>query len=179
MRKLIEKTLYSFGMNSSFYNIAKELEILKENLPPSFKQREVTDIGCGDGYITLKLKKILEPVKISGVDYSKRLIKTARAKSISVKVADIENEEISGDLGVLWGVLHHFNKPEETIKKIKSNFNSLIVREPVDEKRIMELGRRLNKNKVLNVLAKAGVDIGKCKIVDLEETKGLIIFIGL
>lgn len=178
MKKSLEKALYSLGINISFYDTAKELNFLEQNLPASFKSRDIIDIGCGDGVVTLKLKKILEPNTIKGIDSSKRLISSAIKKNINAEIFDIENQEIEGDLGILWGVLHHFSDPEKTVKKIKTSFKSLIIREPIDEKRIFELGTRMNKEKLLNLLAKAEIDLKKCKIFEQTETKGLIIFIG-
>jgi len=177
MRKSIEKALYSLGINISFYDIAKELNFLEQNLPSAFKSRDIVDIGCGDGVVTLKLKKILQPNSMKGIDSSKRLVYSALRKDINAEIFDIENQEIKGDLGILWGVLHHFSDPEATVRKIKNSFRSLIIREPIDEKRIFELGTRMNKEKLLNLLARSGIDLKKCKIFELAETKGLIIFI--
>ncbi len=178
MRKSLEKALYSLGINISFYDTAKELSFLEQNLPASFKSRDIIDIGCGDGVVTLKLKKILEPNTIKGIDSSKRLVHSAIKKQLNAEIFDIENQEIKGDLGILWGVLHHFSDPEKTVRKIKKSFKSLVIREPIDEKRIFELGTRMNKEKLFNLLAKAEIDLKKCKIFELAETKCLIIFIG-
>lgn len=178
MKKILEKTLYSFGINISNYDVSKELNLMEKHLPESFRFRNVVDIGCGDGAVTVKLKEILKPNEIKGIDSSDELVKSAIKKKVNAEVLDIEKQKIRGDLGILWGVLHHFNDPEKTIKNIKVNFNSLIIREPVNEKRIFELGHRMNKQKLLDILSGAGIDIGKCKIVDLVETKGLLVFIG-
>jgi len=179
MKKILEKTLYSLGTNFSFYDMPQELDYLEKNLPNSFRFREVIDIGCGDGSVTLKLKKILEPKTIKGIDSSERLIRSAIKKNIIAEILDVEDQKIQGDLGILWGVLHHFKDPVKTMKKIKNSFRSLIIREPVNKKRIFELGHRMNKEKLLEVISKAGIDIRQCKIIDLAKTKGLVVFVGL
>lgn len=59
MIKIFEKLAYSFGINLSCYNLKEELNLLKENLPTSYLNRDVIDIGCGDGKTSLQLKTIL------------------------------------------------------------------------------------------------------------------------
>ena len=37
----------------------------------------VLDVGCGDGYSTLKIAKAFQGINFTGIDYSKNMIKTA------------------------------------------------------------------------------------------------------
>jgi len=39
-------------------HIKRQLEFLKEKAPPGFKYRQMDDLGCGDGKVTLLLKEI-------------------------------------------------------------------------------------------------------------------------
>jgi len=173
MNKIIEKLMYSFGINISGYNVKRELDYLHKNLPDMCKNRDVVDIGCGDGKISLKLIPILKPKSFLGIDLSKSLIKSAKKRGINAKVLNIENQEISGDLGIMWGVLHHLNNPIETLKKLKKSFNGLIIRESIDEKRLFELGHKLNRDKLIEMLEESDIDI--IKIIEIKDNKSLII----
>lgn len=173
MNKIIEKLMYCFGINISAYNVKRELDYLHKNLPDTYKNRDVVDIGCGDGKISLKLITILKPKSFFGIDISKSLTKSAKKRGINVKVLNIENQEISGDLGILWGVLHHLNNPIETLKKLKKNFNGLIIRESIDEKRLFEIGYKLNRDKLMKILEESDINI--IKIIEVKDNKSLII----
>ena len=176
LRKLIEKILYSIGLNLSAYDVKSELKLLKENLPDSFKKRKVIDIGCGDGRVSLKIRKVLEPKAFLGVDLSASLIFMAKKRGLDAEVLDAATQDLSGDLGVLWGVIHHFRDPAETLAKINKNFRSLIIRAPVDDKRICELGHKFDEDSFFKLLSRAEIDRDKCKIIRSKSTKALIIF---
>ncbi len=174
-QKFIEKLVYSFGFNGSFYNIAKELEVLKQNLPANYLHREIVDIGCGDGSISLKLIPILQPKSFVGIDLYDSLVKRASAKGLTALVKDAENDPLAGDLGILWGVLHHFLDPVATLQKLTREFRSLLIRESINSTRIWELGHKFNRQQLLQVLDKA--KIVPTKILDTQE-KSLIIFVN-
>lgn len=177
MNKLIEKLLYSFGINLSCYNVKYELNLLKENLPDSFKGRDVVDIGCGAGKVSLKLKEVVKSRTFEGIDLSKPLVESAKKRGLDASVLDVENQDLSGDLGVLWGVVHHFEDPIKTLKKIHKNFKLLIIRESIDDKRLFECGNRFNEEKLMKILTGSGIKIDQCKIVKSKKTKSLIIFL--
>lgn len=179
MKKNLEKILYSFGTNFSIYDIDHELSLLKEHIPFSFKSRDVVDIGCGDGKTSLKLKEILQPSSFIGVDISPALVNSARERGVQAKVVDIEKQEIAGDLGILWGVLHHLKSPGNTLKKINNSFKSLILRESIDDKRIFEVAYKLNRNKLTEILLTAQIDINQCKMIETIEKDAIIIFVGI
>ncbi|GBD34235.1 Ribosomal RNA large subunit methyltransferase G [bacterium HR34] len=173
MNKLLEQLVYMFGVNFSAYDVDIELHYLSKNLNKKYKNRNVVDIGCGDGSVSLKLKSILKPKSFIGVDVYETLVESAKKKGINARVLDVEKQDISGDLGIMWGVLHHLNDPIGTLKKLKNNFNNLIIRECIDENRILEAGHKLNKVKLMEILEKAGVEI--IKVVEVKENKSLII----
>jgi 2-polyprenyl-3-methyl-5-hydroxy-6-metoxy-1,4-benzoquinol methylase len=174
-QKFVEKLIYSFGFNGSFYNIAKEIEVLKQNLPANYLHREIVDIGCGDGSISLKLIPILQPKSFIGIDLYSSLVKRASAKGLTALVKDAENDPLTGDLGILWGVLHHFTNPVATLQKLNREFRSLIIRESINPSRLWELGHKFDKQQLLKVFEKA--KITPTKILDTQE-KSLIIFIN-
>lgn len=173
MNKTIEKLMYSFGINISAYNVKRELDYLHKNLLDTYKNRDVVDIGCGSGKISLKLIPILKSKSFLGIDISRSLIKSAKKRGINANLLNIENQEISGDLGIMWGVLHHLNNPTETLKKLKKNFNGLIIRESINEKRLFELGHKLNRDKLMKMLEESNNDI--VKIIEIKDNKSLII----
>ncbi len=178
MKKLIEKIIYSFGINISAYDVEFEIRLLKKKLPPSFYGRDVVDIGCGDGRVSKKLIKVLKPISFKGVDSSSSLITSAKEMGINVEAKDVAKQDLRGDLGVLWGVIHHFEKPDITLKKLYDHFNSLIIRAPVDEKRLCELGHKFNKKEFMEILCQAGIKKEKCQIIEVEKTTSLIIFVN-
>lgn len=173
MNKTIEKLMYSFGINISAYNVKRELDYLHKNLLDTYKNRDIVDIGCGNGKISLKLIPILKSKSFLGIDISRSLIKSAKRRGINANLLNIEDQEISGDLGIMWGVLHHLNNPIETLKKLKKNFNSLIIRESINEKRLFELGHKLNRDKLMKMLEESDIDI--VKIIEIKDNKSLII----
>lgn len=176
--KKLEKILYSFGTNFSIYDISHELALLREHIPSAFTSRDVIDIGCGDGKTSLKLRKILQPSSFTGVDISPALVKSAQDRGLKAKVVDVEKQEISGDLGVLWGVLHHLKTPGKTLKKINNNFKSLILREPINDRRIFEIAHKLGRENLLEILSTAQIDLHQCKMVETTRKDAMIFFVG-
>lgn len=174
MNKFTEKVFYSLGFNLSGYNVDLEIDCLKNNLPQQFKNRSVIDLGCGDGRVSLKLKGALQPKEYLGIDLYPSLVKSAQKKGIKAQVADLANDEIRGDLGILWGVLHHLKEPVSVLKKLNNNFNNLIIRESIDEKRVFEVGEKFNKKKLMGILKQSKVEIEK--IVKIPENKSVIVF---
>lgn len=175
MNKIVEKLLYSFGINFSAYDVPAELDILKKNLPKKFLKRNVIDIGCGDGKVSLMIKEILQPKSFIGIDLSKSLIMSARKRGLNARNLDVEKQNISGDLGILWGVLHHFDNPVKTLQKINENFNSLIIRESINDKRMFELGHKFNREKLIGILVDSGIK--NEHVAESDKNKSLIIFV--
>ncbi len=131
-------------------HIKRQLEFLKEKAPPSFKYRQLDDLGCGDGKITLLLKEILLPTRLRGFDINPHLVKRARAKRIEAEVKNLEKDTPRGELGIMWGVLHHLKDKQGCLRRLKENYNLIIIREPirVGLTRIFELGHPLRKEEI-------------------------------
>ena len=128
-------------------HIRKQLEFLKENIPPSFQYREMDDLGCGDGKVTLLLKDIFLPKKLHGFDVNPNLVRRARSKGIQAEVKNLNEEMPNGELAVMWGVLHHLNNMEDCLKRIRENYNFIFIREPIKTSTVnlMEMGHPLGK----------------------------------
>lgn len=148
----LDSILYQFFGTSIIISssIKKQLDFLKEKLPNDFKNRnELFDLGCGDGRITLKLKDIFKPKNIKGCDVHPSLVEMAKKRGIDAKVIDLENELPKGDLGVMWGVLHHLKNQDDVLASLKKNFQMLVLREPLKVKNkltsFLELGKPFQK----------------------------------
>lgn len=175
MTKFLEKIFYCLGINFSGYDIDLEVEYLKKNIPNSYRKRNVTDIGGGDGEVSLKLMPVLKPTSFLLVDMYESFVKAARKRGLKAKKVDVEKQRLQGDLGILWGVVHHFDDPVAALKKLKKNFKHLLIRECVDEGRIFEIGHRLTEEKIVAMLENAGWKVKKLIVV--PEHKSRIFFV--
>jgi hypothetical protein len=148
----LQNIVYSlFGTNFVIgTHIKDQIKMLKENVPQDFRQRDLDDLGCGDGKITLQLKEIFQPRKLRGFDVNPNLVKRARHNGIEAEVCDLDATIPSGDLAVMWGVLHHLKDQETCLKRIRDNYNLAFIREPLkDNIRVdWEMGQPLIKEEI-------------------------------
>jgi len=154
----IEKLAYFFFGNNVIIgpHIRKQLGFLKEVVPPIFKYRAMDDLGCGDGKITVLLKDILSARRVRGFDVNNGLIRRARSRGIEAEYANLNESLPSGELAVLWGVLHHLNDSELCLKRVKENYPLIFIREPVSHNRIkwLELGNPPKQRQAENCVKK-------------------------
>lgn len=68
-----------FGFESLNKNMDVRLKIFQRNVH-LFKHKDVLDIGCNVGLMTLAIAKLLSPKSITGVDIDRKLITIARNK---------------------------------------------------------------------------------------------------
>jgi hypothetical protein len=124
--------------------------MLGTRAPSSFKQRKMDDLGCGDGKITLMLKEVFQPAVLRGFDVHPALIKRAKNNGLAAEIRDLECDLPSGELAVMWGVLHHLKDKEACLKKIKQNYRMAFIREPIKNKAIkgFEMGQPLIKEEI-------------------------------
>jgi hypothetical protein len=146
-----------FGTN--FYigsQIKDQIRMLDTRLPPVFLHRLLDDLGCGDGKITLRLKEIFKPERLRGFDVNPDLVKRAAKKGIDAQVKDLNKEIPSGELAVMWGVLHHLNDSEACLKRIRDNYPMAFIREPIKNNLIngLEMGKPLIKEEIENLVKK-------------------------
>src|SRR4030067_756035 len=129
----IEKLAYfCFGNNVIIGpHIKKQLKFLKEIVPPIFQHREMDDLGCGDGKITLLLREIFLPTRVRGFDIDHGLIRRARDRGVEAEFRNLDESMPSGELAILWGVLHHLQDRELCLKRVKQNYPLVFIREPV------------------------------------------------
>lgn len=129
----IASLLYApFGNNIVIgRHIRRQLEHLKEVLPPSFLGRRMDDLGCGDGRVTVLLNEVFQPVELRGFDISPALVHKARTRGVDAEVVDLERVVPRGELAVLWGVLHHLDDPHSCLRRVRDSYDLVCVREPL------------------------------------------------
>lgn len=155
----IEKLLY-FPLGNNVVigrRVKKQLKFLKENVPSSFLNRRMDDLGCGDGKTTLLLKDIFLPTKLRGFDVLPHQVKRAKDKGIEADVIDLEKDVPSGELAIIWGVLHHIDDIDSCLKKIKENYNLVFIREPLKNGTVLrfgELGHPLQEEEFKHLVEK-------------------------
>ncbi|MCZ2846314.1 MAG: methyltransferase domain-containing protein, partial [Candidatus Bathyarchaeota archaeon] len=115
---LSEKLLYSFFGNNIIIgeHIQEQLKFLKRFLPEEFKGKEMHDLGCGDGKVTILLEDIFKPKQCSGYDVNQNLVRLARRRGVQASNLDLEKVIPGGELAVVWGVLHHLRSPSKFLK---------------------------------------------------------------
>ena len=148
----MERLAYFFFGNNIIIgpHIRKQLKFLKEIVPVTFQQRQMDDLGCGDGKVTLLLKEIFLPERVRGFDINPGLVRRARKKGIEADVQNLGEDMPTGELAVMWGVLHHLKDRECCLNKIKENYALIFIREPVRSSTIkwLELGHPLTKDEI-------------------------------
>ena len=149
----LEQFLYlPFGNNIIIGNHIKEqLKFLSKIVPEEFKEKEMYDLGCGDGKITILLQKIFKPKKLLGCDVNSALAKRAKRRGIIAEVYNLEKDVPKGELAIVWGVIHHLKNQIEILEKIKENFQFLFLREPLmteEKKSFLELGKPFERKKI-------------------------------
>jgi hypothetical protein len=124
--------------------------MVKAQIPESFKNRRMDDLGCGDGKITIMLKEVFQPADLRGFDIHPALINRAKNRGIKAEIKNLNEEVPSGELAVMWGVLHHLSNKETCLKRIKENYPMAFIREPLKNKAIkgFEMGQPLIKEEI-------------------------------
>ncbi len=154
----IESLAYFFFGNNLIIgpHIKKQLSFLKEIAPSTFQQRQMDDLGCGDGRVTLLLREIFLPRMLRGFDINPGLVRRARKRGIEAEVKNLDEEMPIGELAVMWGVLHHLKDWEGCLKRMKENYELIFIREPVSKGGIkwLELGHPLRKGEIESLIEK-------------------------
>ncbi len=148
----IQKVVYFlFGTNFVIgRQIKSQIRWLSEQVPPEFKGRKLDDLGCGDGKITVRLKQVFQPASLRGFDVNLGLVMRARMRGIEAETLDLDARLPSGELAVMWGVLHHLRDKETCLKRISQNYRLAFIREPLKNRAIdgLEMGKPLIKSEI-------------------------------
>jgi hypothetical protein len=102
------------------------------------------------------LKDIFRPRRLRGFDVNPSLVKRAKQRGIRAEVKDLEKDLPSGDLAVMWGVLHHLKDCETCIKRIKENYTMAFIREPLKKHVVngFEIGKPFKKEDIESIVEK-------------------------
>ena len=97
-------------------------DVTLENV--DLRDKDVLDIGCGDGVYTIELFDKVRVKSMLGVDYAAQAVEIAKAKSggrpINYEVQSAYNLPYatkSFDVAILRGVLHHLDNPVPALKE--------------------------------------------------------------
>jgi len=112
-------------------HIRRQLAFLEEIVPPSWKHRQMDDLGCGDGKVTVLLEAIFQPARLRGFDCDAGLVRRARRRGIDAAVADLDGSMPGGELAVMWGVLHHLQDAAACLRRLKESYPLVFLREPL------------------------------------------------
>ncbi|ENN95564.1 methyltransferase [Methanocaldococcus villosus KIN24-T80] len=101
----------------------KALYFLKNK---GFNPKNMVDIGCGDGHLTLKIKKVFNiPINnVYGIEYDKNLVISCKEKGIKCFLLDLNKDKIpfednSVDLITANQVLEHIFEIDDLLIEIK------------------------------------------------------------
>lgn len=116
-------------------------------IPKEFLGKSISDLGCGDGSNTLRIKKIFKAKNIIGYERNSYLIERAKKKGLRVKEFDLNNQFPKGVLASFTFSLHHLEDKETSLRQAKNNFNYIFLCEPCNDlyHRLLDAGEPLNK----------------------------------
>lgn len=149
---IVERFAYLlFGNNLVVgLHIKKQLEFLQEHLPQSFRHRQMDDLGCGDGKVTIRLKDIFQPESLRCFDVNPGLVKRSCKMGFCAEVMNLNEEFPSGELAVMWGSLHHMQDMAGCLDRVRQNYKMAFIREPLNEGGVswLELGHPASKEDI-------------------------------
>jgi SAM-dependent methyltransferase len=104
---------------SHWYWDYKDCQILKVI---TVADKEIVDLGCGEGILLEKIVKSFPSQHVSGVDIIPENIEICKKFGLPVLLGDINSTDLSDnsvDLVLLIEVIEHLNEPVRTLKEIK------------------------------------------------------------
>jgi hypothetical protein len=148
----LQKIIYDFFGTSLYISppIRGQINWIADRIPPNFLNRELDDLGCGDGRITKVMGEIFKARKLRGYDIHSSLVKRACRNGVDACVMDLEANMPRGELAVMWGVLHHLNDRENCIKRISENYSMVFIREPIKtiSLKVFEMGDPIAREEI-------------------------------
>jgi len=120
---------------SSRYVLTRHMELIASI--GHLRDRSVVDIGCGDGFSTVRFWDTFHPARMAGVDPAPNAIKVADRRRgerpIEFRAFDgkrVPFEDASFDIAILQGVLHHADDPQATIREALRVAREVVLLEP-------------------------------------------------
>lgn len=132
IRKWIEENIY-YRFCGCFYTrfYGALFDFIKSKIPKDFFEKEISDLGCGDGTDTLRIKRTFKAKSIRGYDYTDSLLRRTVKKGIKAQKLDLAKEIPRGEMATSIMFLHHIQNKEEVLQKITQNYHYLFLVEPV------------------------------------------------
>lgn len=139
-----------YSVNIATQKQTEEIHVLVGRVI-GFRRVRILDLGCGDGTYTLELLHKFNLKRIVGFDVTKKAIVAAKRRIPKNKQAQVEfqvndiyhlsSRYMKGqfDLGILRGVLHHLEYPQQGIQQIANVLDTVVVLEPNGFNPIMKL----------------------------------------
>jgi len=147
---------------SCFYNIFNKplFNYTKSKIPDDFFGREISDLGCGDGSNTLRIKRIFKPKSIVGYDHNDYLLKRARKRNLKVKKLDLNKEMPKGEMATFTLALHHLKDKEKALRETVKNFRYFFLCEPIRNlyHALLDGGKTLPKQEWIDLFDKVFKD---------------------
>jgi len=106
-------------------------DFIEYKVPEDFLNKNIHDLGCGDGYGTVKIKEIFKASDITGYEIVKKQVERARQRGIRTETIDLNKNVPRGEMATLWFTLHHLNDKENTLKKIMKNYDYIVIAESI------------------------------------------------
>jgi len=132
---------------------------IKELIPDKFKNRAVSDLGCGDGQNTLRIKRIFDAKTIIGYERNPHLVERARERGVEVEQLDLNKSIPRGEMATFSLALHHIDNKNKVkvLKEVAENFKYVFLIEPMNDlyHRLFDAGHVLSKEKWLKVFDEA------------------------
>lgn len=116
----------------------------------SNKVLNVTDLGCGDGFLLKSLEKKFNNIKTFGIDIVPSVLELRKFLRAEIKVADIRNTGFPNeffDIIFCLDVLEHFENLEQPVREIKKIIkpNGLLIISLPTESFFYKIGRLFTK----------------------------------
>jgi len=116
-----------------FYNRGHDpiFAFIQSKIPKEFLHRNITDLGCGDGANTVRVRKAFKALTIVGFDHNDFLLEKSRKKGLQVKKLDFNQQLPRGELATFTFSLHHALDKEKTLREAVENFRYIFLCEPI------------------------------------------------
>ena len=141
-------------------------DFVADKIPPDFLNRKISDLGCGDGFATQKIKVLFKAKNIKGYEINKYLVAKAKKRGLKAERLDLEREIPKGEMAIAWGVVHHLNDLKKFLRKIRSNFNYAVFNEPIKSFwAFLDGGEPLSESEWKNLFTKT---LGNCRFLKFK-----------
>lgn len=141
-----------------FYNTLNKplFDFIESEVPKDFLNRNISDLGCGDGSNTLKIRRIFKAKEVIGYDHNDYLLRKAHKKGLKVEKIDLDKEMPRGEMAVFTFSLHHLKDKEKALRNVIANFDYLFLCEPIKDlyHALLDAGKPLRREEWIEIFDK-------------------------